>query len=520
MSNIGTGNKGRFSDRIKKIKFYRNKKKYVPEDVEIATKNILKVVAVIPMMVAENIFDKVPKEEKKNDLFINNKEENKKDNEVSMPYLQKKKINHDKIEKINISTIKKDRRAYLKSINTKENKKVQEEKKKIEKEEEQKKLSNGVVTTNPSLVNKTDKGDFSKQELEKKIINLIKKDLVKTVNQLEIYESELYILNEINTDEKTLQECKENIAAVKKILTMIEKLKEKYDYLRDNYDFEYLLETDNQELIDRIVELKNKVTTNDIRNTVADYKLLEVYKYLYLEIDNIHEKTIEIEKEKSKKEEELKKRDIDFDKLKGKVYNVDTANASYLHFVAEQNDYLNKLSNKLRAIDSKEVVNYHMKGFGQYLFGSLKYFGLLMLNPLKGLMPSIVGQTLVAKNMVGNLRNGLKWEKQTRMVYDAFDYSNSLSIVLKDLNTTGRMVDSTIEDLSKLKSEYYEKYMQYHGDFLEYREVFSKITSVQEALINNKIKIELMKNRVKSYSKQNNDKLVLVRKLNEEESKR
>ena len=59
MSNIGNGNKGRFSDRLKRMRYNRlyRKKKIKLEDGEIVYKNFLKVVAVIPLMVAGNILD-------------------------------------------------------------------------------------------------------------------------------------------------------------------------------------------------------------------------------------------------------------------------------------------------------------------------------------------------------------------------------------------------------------------------------------------------------------------------------
>ena len=106
--------------------------------------------------------------------------------------------------------------------------------------------------------------------------------MIKTVNELEILESELYILSEVNGDEKTLIECRRNIDEVKKILCKIDILKRKYDFLKDNYDFEYLLELDNNELIDSIIELKNMFDNNKVRAMSEDYKLLDVYKFLYL----------------------------------------------------------------------------------------------------------------------------------------------------------------------------------------------------------------------------------------------
>ena len=56
MANIGNGNKGRFSDRLKKMRINRLKKNKNNEpqelqDSEIMYKNFMKVVAVIPIIV-------------------------------------------------------------------------------------------------------------------------------------------------------------------------------------------------------------------------------------------------------------------------------------------------------------------------------------------------------------------------------------------------------------------------------------------------------------------------------------
>ena len=520
-----TGNKGRFSDRIKKIRInrLRKKRKDTLEDSEIMYKNFLKVVSVIPLIVVDNIFD-IPDDNKS--IIIDGKRYTKDDtnnadntnvyiHDDKKYYLQKKKLNREKVENIDVSLIKKKQNAYIKSVKTQANYTFKDT------TENTNTSYVGIgsnVKLNESSVDNANTNNNHAKELEKKIINLIKKDLTKIVNELEIYESELYILSEVNNDEKTLVKCRENLAQVRKILAKIEELKEKYDYLKDNFDFEYLLEANNDQLIDRVIELRNMFSNNEVRATVEDYKLLEVYKYLYLKIDEIHDNTYKIEEEKKKQEEELKERDINFNKLKENVYNVNRVKESYQQFIEQQNQLLKDLSEKISKINSYESVNYQMSGYGKYLLNSFKYLGFLMLSPLRGIVPSIATQTVIARDTISNLRKNIKWEEHRKMVYEADDFSDTINVAINDLNLTDRMVDATLDDLIKLKMEYNDQFKKYQGDFLEYKEVINKINNMQEKMIGNKIKIEIMKNRMKQYKKENENKLKLVKRLNDQEN--
>ena len=275
-----------------------------------------------------------------------------------------------------------------------------------------------------------------------------------------------------------------------------------------------MLETNSYELVDNIIELKNKFSTNEVKATVNDYKLLDVYKFLYLRIDQLKEDTSKFEDYKETQLELLKERDIDFDKLKSGVYNVSRTNEEYNSFVKNQNEFLNDLDSKIAKIDSYEEVNYRLKGFNQFLFNSFKYVGLLMLSPLKGVIPSIATETLITKNVVGNLYNNMEWEENRKRVYSAIDYSGIISGAINDLDYTSRIVDGTLEDIVNLKIKYNEEFKKYQGDFLEYEEVIRKINDMENKILGNKIKIEIMRKKMLEKEKQNSKKLELVKELN------
>ena len=150
------------------------------------------------------------------------------------------------------------------------------------------------------LTHKLIDNNVEKVKLQKEIIDLIKKNLINNINELEMLQSELYILNQLENGEIYLNECQQDIKEIKKLLSKVKSLKEKYDYLKDNIDFEYMLEYDDNLLIDKILELKEICSREDIKNTIDDYKILDEYKYLYLKIDKLQEDMIKMEKYKDK----------------------------------------------------------------------------------------------------------------------------------------------------------------------------------------------------------------------------
>ena len=512
---MADGIKGKFNERLTNIRMSKlRKKNLVMEDGEVIYKNFLKVIAAIPLMVYDNVshFDtdkNISKEfkETKNDGIT---KLNQIDNILSTNKNNLRvKYNNDKklIEQIDISEIKMKQKQAEYNFKTLFNGSVNNTD--IN--------DNGINNTNNvnnNFYDNMSRNIVDSKELEKKIINIIKKNLIKTVNELEILQSELYLLSEVNGDDKTLNECREALANVKDMLYKVDSLKKKYDFLKDNYDFEYMLEIDDKELVDNIILLKDKFSNNEVKATVADYKLLNVYKCLYLKIDKLEEDTIKFEEEKEKKLQEIKERDIDFEKLKKNVYNVSRMNVEYKNFINRQNDYLEKLNKDISKINEKEIYSYKLNGFNALLFNSFKYVGLLMLSPLKGIIPAISTETLITKNVVANLYNNLEWEESKKVVYEAIDYSGEINRAINDLNYTSDIVDSTLDDIVRLKIQYNQQFKKYQGDFLEYEKVIGKINDMENKILGNKIKIEIMKKHMLDKERENYKKLELVDKLN------
>lgn len=509
---MAIGNKGKFSERLKRILFFRKRKKDVHnekiefEDSGKIYTNFLKVVAAVPGLVYGNMVN-----ETKKDVSIHsslNTDEPKQINVLKKPEISDLKKNENKA--INQKT-------YNYVDNDRDNNKINKQQKRqlissISIDNIKNKQNVGTKKDNTNNVNITDNRI---KELEKSIINLIKKDLIKIVNEMEILQSELYILSEVNGESRVLKECQEELDHVKSMLCKIDKLKEKYDFLKDNYDFEYLLEIDNDDLVDKIIELKDLCGNSELKSISEDYKLLDVYKYLYLKIDDLQDKMVNFEEKKEEELEKLKERDIDFDKLKRDVYSVQAVNSNYELFINNQNEILKEIDNTVSKIDSYERVDYHLVGFNKLFMNTFKYFGLLMVSPLKGIIPSIATETLITGNLIKNLYRKLEWKETHTMVYEAMDYTSIINNAISDLEGTSSIVDATLEDIVRLKMKYNDQFKKYQGDFLQYRDIMHKINDMENKILGNKIKIEMMKKRALEQKKMNEKKLVLVKELNE-----
>ena len=220
------------------------------------------------------------------------------------------------------------------------------------------------------------------------------------------------------------------------------------------------------------------------------------------------------EDERNKKALELKGRDINFDKLKDDMYNVDKEKERYESFVKQQELLLNNLDENVSKIDSYDKVTYKLKGFNKLLGNSFKYIGLLLVNPLKGLIPGIATQTLITKNLVHNLYNNLFWEENKKTIYEAIDYSNDINNAINNLDMTSFLIDSTLEEVILLKERYKKEFSKYDYAFSDYNDTIKKLNKIENSVMSSKIKIDSMKLKMKENEKLNTNRLKKIKKLN------
>lgn len=508
-----SGNKGKFSERLKKIrrdKLRKNATSEVETEENIfkhSARNILKIFLALPSVAYSVIKDdkKTNNSKKLNGgvgvikVGVSEKTQEKEIVDRFIPEEStetvNKKIKVNKIKELDVSLLRRQKELLAKS-NDKKYSMLRPDKK-----------SEYIDTKGIDKQEKIEK-------LQKEIINLVKKNLLKTINELEILQSELYLLKELSGEDIYLNKCQDDIKEIKKLLSKIKALKEKYDYLKDNVSFECILEYNDNVLIDKVLELKDMCSDADIKYVVDNYKLLDEFKFLYLKIDKLQQNTIKYDDYKTEKEQELKERDIDFENVKTKVFDFDKENERYRRFVREQEAFLKELENKIFDIDANEVISLRLKGFNQLLANSFKYLGLLLINPLKGLIPGIVTQTLITKNVIRNLYKNLEWEEERKIVYEAIDYSNSIDAAINNLDNSLSLVNTTLEEVIALKQDYEKKFSKYKFSLSSYRDTISKLNKMENAILGNKIKIEMMQEKMRQKERENKNKLEKVKKLN------
>ncbi len=502
---MSAGNKGKFSERLKRIAFWKRKKDNLTDDENDAkssddrdkTAHSIKRFFLIPIMLVQK---KISNSNRKLSSSEVDRIKNEANYGEEIPIDEKEKqLNERKLKVQNIKNIDV---VLLRKIHDRNLKRLNKE-------------LNQFFTDKEKAAVYEQNVKKKKEEIQREILNLLKKELVEQINELEVLQSDLYILKEIDNNDVIYKKCTENILEIKRILSRIKALKEKYDYLKDNTDFDYLLEVKNAPLYEKIIELKTLLETDKIPFVVDDYKLLEEYRFLYLKIDKFKTDAEKYEEEKKKKAAELKERDIDFEEFKKKVNNVSSLSEGYENFIHEQNQIIMTMEEKINEINSYERVTYSFRGFGTLLANSFRYLGLMLVNPLKGLFPNIAIQTLATRRLIGDLFDSMHLEENRRTIYEATDFSQEINVALNDIDYTEGLIDKSLNDILVLKGKFKEKFEKYNSDIEAYKDAIKKLNKIENAIVNNKIKVGIIRTKMKENERINEQKMAKVRKLNE-----
>lgn len=475
-NNSSGGNRGKFSERIKRILRYRNifiNKISFFNFENSPLLNVGKIILAIPSVVYSNI--------------RNNENKNLRENIGNLKLIN---LNNDKNSKLDI--IKSIDVDLLKKNSVKSNF-IDDKKNLVAKlpNDGNNNLLNENNCLNIDYVDNNNKQE-SKEKLQKDIINMIENRLTKCINEFEILQSEFYILDKLDCDDVYFEKCNHNIKEIKKLLLKIKYLREKYEYLKENNDFQYSLDYGDDLLIDKIIDLKNIYDEQKVYKSDVDFEILDEYKYLYLKIYKLEDDFIEYEKKKVDRIEKLKNRDINFEKLKEKVFDFEKINEEYIKFVNEQDFLLKTLEEKISHIDKYEKISYRLKVLNHLVANSFKYIGLLMLNPLKGLIPGIVSQTLITKNLIHNIYSNMEFEEDKKIVFEAIDYSASINAAINSIDNTAKLIDSTLDEISELKNKYITEFSKYETSFSSYKKIIRKLDKIEKVVLSSKIKINIL----------------------------
>ncbi len=545
---MNTGNRGRFSERIKKIVNTKRKNKQDFQDKKNAVRRIL----LFPLMLLDKELyakrtgiltdNKVTKyTEVKNNVSLNinkffrNNNIKREININDVRIINKDNIKSNKKNQAilpdkNVYTNLVDRKNSIdtsKSVESKRNKNtisknilnvgfVLNKDTKVKKDLPNNEIKK-VFLDNNKVNNFAFKSKMKKEkntDLNSKIVSDISKYLIKSINNLDTIESDLYILSKFDGNRESLDKCREYIAKLHALQNKLEKIRKQFNILKDNIDFDDILEFDDKILLDKLIDFRDSIDNNIAMQTTKNYKLLDEYKYLYTRIDKVVNDAYVLEKEVNDRKTDLEKANINFDEFQRKTYSFDKLEDETIRALERQDKILMDVADKVSNINVVKKVDYIYKGFLDVFLNGMKLVGLYMLSPLKNSIPGIAAATVATKKTMSNLINTMNVEKKIKYIYSATDYSMTLSIAINDLSNLDNLISSTLSDISTIKRELISKFSSYSSTLPKYNNVLNKINKMEKIMINNQIKVRVLSDKMRSKKKSNEETLVKVRKLN------
>lgn len=344
------------------------------------------------------------------------------------------------------------------------------------------------------------------------ILKKIKNKLKKELNELEVIESELYLINKGQIDYQTKEQIETERKKLMKLIEKIKKLKEQFQIFKENNYLEDIIWLNDENLMDDIIKYKELATLEDKENIKKHLELFEEYKTLYIKLEETEKVNQKLDEQNQKKLEIKKEEDKSYDAYVESSKEFQKIGLKMDKFLIKQENNMNKLASHIEKITSKEIVEKQIKNLDKLLYYDAKYFFALMLTPLKGVFPSIAMNAVATKKMVDNIRKTVHIEEIKKTVYEAPDYLKELDYTLYSLADVGMILDSNIDCLKSLEIEIKEKFQNYDPEKTE--QILNNITKMRKILDNNRYKLEKVKNSVYGNIKKNEKVKKKVKELN------
>lgn len=364
--------------------------------------------------------------------------------------------------------------------------------------------------------NKSSLKDNVKKELANdigsEIILKIKSSFLEKIDELDVLESELFFLKDELDNELQLKKVKEIKKKIDDLIKQVNELIEQYNLYNKNYYIDNVVGIDDNVIVDDIINYREMLDSfQDEKKFVKEYKALDEFRKLYGSLKWVKGETEELVKANEEKIEKYDIRDKKYDKVKLGVVKVKEIDKDCDYEIEKQNKYFASLMEKVNKIDRHEYSTYKLKGLNDLMGMSLRYIGYMMISPLSGLIPSIGVNTMATRRMIGNIYRNMKFEKVEHVYYEAVNYDSELNQHLCDVNYVDAMLDDTLKDVSKLKEEFM---MIYDSSLPGYADTLKNIMKIEEKVIHNQNKVDIVRKKLKASKKLNENKLVRVRRLN------
>lgn len=355
-----------------------------------------------------------------------------------------------------------------------------------------------------------------REKLELDILDKLKASFEDKLDELEVLESELYILNQKQNEEVELKNVRDIKRKINELVEKINSIIEQYNLYSKSYYMDRILEVDDRILEDDFIEYKDLVDSyQGEKKFVQDYKKLEEFQHLYRQLVLVRGDTQNLTLKNERKIHDFDVRDKKYDSIRLEMVNVDEANRKCSYEIERQNEYFTSLMKNIGHIDREVYTTYHLRGVGELLNQSLRYIGLMMVSPLRGFLPGIAVNAMVTRRMIGNIYRNMHFEEQQHVRYETIDYESEISKRITDVDYTSLLLDDTLRDLERLKEDFM---MQYDSRIPGYEDTLKKFGQFERNIMRNQHRVEIIKKNLQVSKKINCDKLIKVREMNENHS--
>ena len=351
-------------------------------------------------------------------------------------------------------------------------------------------------------------------DLNKQSIIIVANDnecllLEKKIKQIE---SEEYLISKYADDKNLYNKAKKIQTRIEELQFELTKIEEEYKILSNKNIIKDPLELDDSLIIDDIVNYRNHINELNYNKIPDKLTLLNTYTILNNKLEDLTNKTKELNKKKSLRVKELQNRDKKYNKAKIKTKNLNEIESDCNKIIEEYINYEKELLKKVNKIDSKTYTKYKLRGMDNFLSLSCHYIGLIALTPFKGIIPKISEQTKATRKMLNCMLDNMHYEKINKVTYSANDYINEIDNKIYSITNVEDNLDKAYIEVNKLKEEFKRNFLCYNLD--EYDKSYKKILLIEDNIIKNKKNIDNIKKNLNSTKKTNKEILTRVKKLN------
>lgn len=496
-------------EKFKERKFsFKNKEKKAKKERDITKESPLKIILFSPLMFMGLFYNVIHRDNKKE------KEENLSNIEdCTQNNINNKELDTPHKEVFKNNNITSNKQIYNKYKNTRV---IQKRDETLSKNNSLKytgfnnsQYSNNektIINTKPSnnMLVDIDK-EVETKSLEKKILLKFQKKLNNLVTEIEVLESEEYLISKYANDHNRLEETIKIKKEIDSLIKKINEINEKYNLIKNNNLIKEPLLLEDSLLVDDIINYKEKLLNNNYNTISNNIKLLEEYNTLYTKTEDLTNKIEYLEEKTSERVEELSERNKNYKEAREKIADLGKVNNDCKNIIAGYQEYLKDICSKVDKIEEEKYYKYKLMGLNKFLSSSLKYIGYLTLTPLRGLIPTIAVKTMATRELTKKMYESIHYEKVEKIKYSLTNYQSEINNKIFDLDNLDKNIDDTLSDIEKLKKEFNIYFSKYN--LQEYQDTYQKIIIMEENIIKNKKQLEIVKNKLTKSRELNKIKL-------------